>query len=50
MLVKRKQKKQGGMCRTVLPTYLEEFMWRQEFDDKPFKNLVLQIQSIYPVK
>ena len=50
MLVKRKQKKQGGMCRTVLPMYLEEFMWRQEFGDKPFKNLVLQIQSIYPVK
>jgi len=38
------------MSRTLLPTYLDEFMWRQDFGDKPFKNLVLQIQSKYPVK
>ena len=44
MLVKRKQKKQGGMCRTVLPTCLEEFMCRQEFGDKPF-NLFIQLNS-----
>ena len=50
MQVKCKQKKRGEMRRTVLPMHLEEFMWRQEFGDKPFQNLVLQIQSIYPVE
>ncbi len=43
MRVKRKQKKQNGIARSLLPTYLEEFIWRQEFGDKPFKNLILQI-------
>ncbi len=37
------------MCRTLLPTYLEEFMWRQNFGDEPFKNLASQISVIYPV-
>ncbi len=50
MRVKRKQKKQGGMCRSLLPTYLEEFVWRQDFGDAPLKNLILQIRSIYPVQ
>jgi hypothetical protein len=49
MRIKRKQKKQGGMCRTLLSIYLEEFMWRQDFSDKPFRNLVSQISVIYPV-
>ncbi len=31
MRVKGKQKKQEGMSRTLLPTYLEEFMLRQEY-------------------
>ena len=35
--------------RKLLPTYIDEFIWRQKFTDKPLKNLVLQIQSIYPV-
>ena len=49
MRVKRKQKKQGGICRSLLPAYLEEFVWRQDFGDKPLKNLIVQIISIYPV-
>ena len=50
MQVKRKQKKQAGICRSLLPTYLEEFVWRQGFGDAPLKNLILQIRSIYPVQ
>ncbi|CAF3419986.1 unnamed protein product [Rotaria sp. Silwood2] len=49
MRVKIKQKKQSGIRRTLLLTYLEEFMWRQHFGGKPFKNLVLKIHSVYPV-
>ncbi|CAF5071072.1 unnamed protein product, partial [Rotaria sp. Silwood1] len=49
MRVERKQKRQGGMCSTLLPTYLEELMWRQDFGDLPFKNRVSQISVIYPV-
>ena len=57
--MKHKQKQQGGFSRPLLNTYLQEFMWRQEFSfflfvlflfgDKPFTNLVLQIASVYPL-
>ena len=46
MRVKRKQKKQARICRSLLPTYLEEFVCRQDFGDAPLKNLILQIRSI----
>ena len=49
MRVKRKQKKQGGLSRHLLNTYLEEFMWRQQFGDKPLKNLILPINSAYSI-
>jgi transposase-like protein len=50
MRLKRKQKKQNGIARALLNTYLEEFIWHQEYGDKPFKNLILQISSIYPLQ
>ena len=50
MCIKRKQEKQNGLARTLLPTYLEEFVWPQEFGDKPLKNLILQISQNYPVQ
>ncbi len=50
MRIKRKQKKQNGLARSLLPTYLEEFVWRQDFGDKPLKNLILQTSNIYPVQ
>lgn len=49
MRVKRKQKVQAGFSRTLLTSYLKEFMWRQKFGDEPLKNLVLQINARYPV-
>ncbi|CAF5056036.1 unnamed protein product, partial [Rotaria sp. Silwood1] len=49
MLVKKNHKKQGGFSRSLLTSYLEEFMWRQRFDGEPLKNLILQINSLYPV-
>jgi hypothetical protein len=45
MRIKRKQKKQNGLSRPLLPTYLEEFVWRQDFGDEAFKNLILQISD-----
>ena len=52
MRMKWEQKKQPGICRSLslLPTYLEEFVWRQDFGDAPLKKLILQIRSIYPVQ
>ena len=44
MRMKRKQKKQAGICRSLLPTYLEEFVWRQDLGDAPLKKLILQIR------
>ena len=49
MLAKRKHKKHDAFSRTLLESHLKEFMWRQEFGDEPFKNLVLQINTLYPV-
>ena len=34
-------KKQSGFNQKLLPSYLEEFMWRQEFGDHLFKNSCL---------
>ena len=50
MRVKRNQKNQAGIHRSLPPTYLEEFVWRQDFVDAPLKNLILQIRSIYRVE
>ena len=50
MRVKRKQKKQNGIDRSLLSTYLEEFIWRQEFGHQPFKHLILQTALKYPVQ
>ena len=50
MKVKRKHKKQDGFSMSLLGSCLEEYMWRQEFGDESFKNLVLQINSLYPVQ
>ena len=31
MRVKRNQKDQAGIYRSLPPTYLEEFVWRQDY-------------------
>ncbi len=49
MRAKCKQKKLFGLHRTMLQSYLQEYMWRQEFGDQPFRNLVKQISELYPV-
>ena len=49
MRSKRKQKKQCGLHRSLFDSYLQEFMWRQMFGDKPLENLVRQIATLYPV-
>ncbi|CAF1685796.1 unnamed protein product [Adineta ricciae] len=49
MRVKCRQKKYLGIHRTLLSSYLQEYMWRQKFGETPFKHLVEQITQIYPV-
>ena len=46
---KHKHKKQVDFLRPFLNTNPQEFMWRQEFGDGPFTNLVMQIASVYPI-
>ena len=36
-----------GTQRTLLPSYLQEFMWRQRFGEHPFRNIIEQITQIY---
>ena len=47
MWVKPTQKKQGDLHRKMLKLYLEEFMWRQEFDEKYLQHLVEQRTEAY---
>ena len=46
---KRRNKSECGTRRTLLNTYLVEFMWRQKFGEEPFQNLLEHIREIYPV-
>ncbi len=42
---KKKTKKTKRTCQFLLPTYVEEFVWRQDFGDKPLKKFVCQFQN-----
>ena len=49
---KRKNKAMGGTTEAMLPSYLDEFQWRQMFGKKTteaFDNLLNQISIYYPV-
>ena len=49
---KRKNKAMGGTTEEMLPSYLDEFQWRQLFGKKTseaFDNLLNQISIYYPV-
>ena len=39
MRMKRTQKPQMSQHNTLLPTHLDEFMWRRMFDDRPFESV-----------
>ncbi len=47
MRAKCKQKKLFGLHRTMLNSYLQEYMWQQEFGEHPLRNLVKQISVFY---
>ena len=49
MSAKTKQKKQSIFTRKLSTSYLE-FLRQQEFGDHPLKNLVLQINALYPAQ
>ena len=47
---KQCNKRKCGTHRTLLTSYLIEFMWRQKFGDDPFQNLLEHIREIYLCK
>ena len=47
MLAKRRNKKECGIARTLIDTYLIGFMWRLKFGADPFENILRDIRSVY---
>ena len=41
--------KDDGLSPTLLPSYLNEFMWRERFGHDPFQMLLKHICQAYPV-
>ena len=46
---KLRNKKECGTHRTLLTSYLLEFMWRQQYGKDPFQNLLEHVRNIYVV-
>ena len=46
---KQRNKRENGTHRHMLGSYLIEFMWRQQFGDSPFENIIEQISRMYIV-
>lgn len=46
---KQRNKRENGTHRHMLGSYLVEFMWRQQFGENPFRNIIDQIAHLYPV-
>ena len=46
---KLRNKKECGTHRTLLTSYLLEFMWRQQYGKDPFQNLLEHMRNIYVV-
>lgn len=49
MRAKRRNKKECGTHRHLLQSYLIEFMWRLQFGNDPFQNIITHIRGVYPV-
>ena len=49
MRAKNDTEKAVRMHRSLFDSYLQEFMWRQIYNEKPFKSLVRQIAETYPI-
>ena len=48
MRAKRRNKKECGTARSLLDSYLLEFMWRLKFGDDPFEQILADIRVVYP--
>ena len=46
---KQRNKRECGTHRSLLTSYLLEFMWRQQFGKDPFQKLLEHIREAYPV-
>ncbi|KAA3670442.1 uncharacterized protein DEA37_0003830 [Paragonimus westermani] len=46
--LKSAHKKHYGTHRTLLDSYLAEFVWRYEFGSNPYSNIIKHIKIIYP--
>ena len=47
---KLRNKKKCATHRTLLDSYLVEFMWRQKFGNDPFQKLLEHIREVYPLQ
>lgn len=46
---KQRNKRECGTHRTLLPSYLMEFMWRQKYGKDPFEKFLQHLREVYPV-
>ena len=45
---KMNNKREGGTARTLLDSYLIEYMWRNQFGGNPLQTLFQQVREAYP--
>lgn len=48
-MAKQRNKRECGTARTVLDSYLIEFMWRMKFKENVFEKFVEHVKIVYPV-
>ena len=48
MRAKHPSKKARGTKNDMLPSYLQEFMWRQKYKLDPFEKIISEIRVVYP--
>ena len=46
---KKKQKQGHGTSDPLFPSYLQEYLWRRKYGDKPFENIFAHIDEVYKV-
>ena len=47
--MKQELKKMNGVRRDSLPSYLDEFLWRERYGRDAFTNMIMQIAQKHPL-